>query len=145
CHFHYEDKMKSPVRLLLLGLAAAAAMVAPVVAAEMTATANANVRSAPGGAVIGLVQRGERVEVDRCGGGWCELADGGFVSSSLLRSGDAPELGISIGPGGVGISIGTPQPPARRPDRDRPRPPAFEPDLAEVCFYARANFRGESF
>jgi uncharacterized protein YraI len=138
--------MRKHTRKLLLNFATAVAIAATATvvlvpaaafAAPMTATTNANVRASPGGPVIGTLQRGSTVEVDGCGGGWCELEEGGFVSSSLLSSGGDVGVGISIGSGGVGISIGTPRPPIIDDDDDF--------DVSEVCFFERTNYRGDSF
>ncbi|MHB1111107.1 MAG: SH3 domain-containing protein [Devosia sp.] len=136
--------MKRQTRKLLLNLATAVAIAATATvvlapaaafAAAMTATTNANVRATPGGPVIGTLRRGTTVEVLACGAGWCELDEGGFVSSSLLRSGRGVGFGISIGTGGVGISIGTPRPPIVDDDFD----------VGEVCFFERTRYRGDSF
>lgn len=140
--------MKNQTRKLLLNLATAVAIAATATvvfvpaaafAAAMTATTNANVRASPGGPVVGVLPRGTTVEVLDCGGGWCELEAGGFVSSSLLRSGGEVGVGISIGTGGFGISIGTPRPPVVIDDDDD------EFDIGEVCFYERTRYRGDSF
>jgi hypothetical protein len=123
-----------------IAIAATATLVfvpAAAFAAAMTATTNANVRASPGGPVIGTLRRGTTVEVLDCGGGWCELDDGGFVSSSLLSSGSGVGIGITIGPGGPSISIGTPRPPIVDDDDGD--------DLGEVCFYSRTGYRGNSF
>lgn len=137
--------MKRQTQKLLLNLATAVAIAATAtvvfapaaaLAAAMTATTNANVRANPGGPVIGTLRRGATVDVVSCGGGWCELDEGGFVSSSLLRSGASVGVGISIGPGGVGFSIGTPRPPIVEEDNF---------DVGEVCFFERTRYRGDSF
>jgi hypothetical protein len=144
--------MKRQTRTLLLNLATgiALAMTAAVVltptmtmAAPATATTNANVRAAPSTSarVIGVLQRGDVVDAD-CGGGWCELADGGFVSSSLLAIGGGrgrPDVGvgISVGPGGISIGVGTPGRPGR--------PGPIVIGDGEVCFFERTRSRGDSF
>lgn len=139
--------MKRQTRKLLLNLATAVAIAATATvvfvpaaafAAAMTATTNANVRASPGGPVVGVLPRGTTVEVLACGGGWCELDEGGFVSSGLLRAGGDVGFGISIGSGGVGISIGTPRPPIVDEDED-------DFDIGDVCFYERTRYRGDSF
>lgn len=147
--------MKRQTRTLLLNIATgiALAMTAAVVmtptmtmAAPATATTNANVRAAPsaGARVLYVLQRGDVVDAD-CGGGWCELADGGFVSSSLLAigggGGSDVGVGISVGPGGVSIGVG-------RPGRPGPGPIEIDPDdedFGEACFFERSRYRGDSF
>lgn len=142
--------MKRHTRKLLLNLATAVAIAATATvvfvpaaafAAAMTATTNANVRASPGGPVVGTLPRGTTVEVVACGGGWCELDEGGFVSSRLLRSRGDVGVGISIGTGGFGISIGTPRPPIIIDDDDDDD----DFGIGEVCFYERTRYRGDSF
>lgn len=139
--------MKSNFHRLLINLATAVAVAATAavtftpaaLAASATATTNANIRNAPGGAVVGLLRRGETVDILGCGGGWCELDDGGFVAASLLRrdGGSDVGVGISIGSGGVSVGIGV--------GGGRP---VYEDDddyMGEVCFFERTRYRGDSF
>lgn len=142
--------MQNTIRRLLLNLATAVAVAATAtaaftpaaLAASATATTNANIRNAPGGAVVGTLRRGETVDILGCGGGWCELDEGGFVAASLLRrdggSGSDVGVGISIGSGGVSVGIGV--------GGGRP---VYEDDdddyLGEVCFFERSRYRGDSF
>lgn len=152
--------MQKTFRKLMLGLAAglaivtsAAIVLTPAVAnaAPATATAPVNVRSGPGPSygVIDQLQRGQRVDINRCAGSWCEVdyAGGdGWVSANYLSrggtSGGKPDVGfgISVGPGGVSVGIGVgngPRPPFR--------PPVVDPRFGEVCFYERTRYRGASF
>ncbi|RUT34990.1 hypothetical protein EMQ25_03280 [Arsenicitalea aurantiaca] len=123
-----------------------------------TATAPVNVRSGPGTGfgIVDSLRRGERVDIDRCQGSWCYIyQDGpsGWVSADYLsRSGSPGQLlgpvagpdagvGISVGPGGVSIGIGTGRPGPGRP------PVVVEPPryVGEVCFYDERRFRGSEF
>ncbi|AKR56523.1 hypothetical protein GCM10011321_02210 [Youhaiella tibetensis] len=153
------------LRTALAGLAIAAAGVFTLLpsvasAAPATATSNVNVRSTPGGAVVGVLGSGERVDMQQCQGSWCYIEGrnlSGWVSSNYLSTGRGgggpqvigpanpnPNFGISVGPGGVSIGIG--QPPVRPiPPRPGPRPPAPRPSFGEVCFYENPGMRGRSF
>lgn len=152
------------LRNALAGLAIAAAGVFTLLpslasAAPATATSNVNVRSAPGGAVVGVLGVGQNVDMQQCQGTWCYIVGrniSGWVSSSYLSAGGggsqvigpvnptpAPNFGISVGPGGVSIGVG--QPPMRPvPPRPGPRPPMPKPTY-EVCFYENPGLRGRSF
>lgn len=148
--------MKRQTRQMLLNIATGVALAmtaavvftpAAVMAAEATATANANVRSAPStsGRIIGTLRRGDVVDVD-CGAGWCELDQGGYVSASLLSvsgSSGRPNVGVgvTIGNGGISIGIGTPGRPGPRPGPG----PIVIGDDSEVCFFDRTRYRGASF
>ncbi|GHA16834.1 hypothetical protein GCM10007989_10010 [Devosia pacifica] len=148
--------MRRQTRKMLLNLftgmavaATAAVVFLPAAqAAPATASANVNVRSGPGGSygVVDVLQRGQRVEVDRCQGSWCYVVKpgpDGWVSSNYLggvgggstggsSSGSGPSInfGFSIGPDGPDVQIGTGRP---------------APRVTEVCFYDRTNYRGEEF
>jgi uncharacterized protein YraI len=126
-------------------------------AAPGTVTSNVNVRSGPGGsyAVVDTVRSGTNVDVQQCEGSWCYIAKpgpDGWVSAQYLSANGRPvnsgqpglSFGFSTGPGGPQINIGVgndrnppglPRPPA---------PPVYEEEFAEVCFYDRTRFRGES-
>ena len=152
--------MQTTFRKLMLGRAAGLAFAttaaivltpAAAIAAPATATAPVNVRSGPGPSygVVDQLQRGQRVDVGRCAGSWCEIDyDGGdgWVSANYLSrggsSGGNPDVGfgISVGPGGVSVGIGvgnSPRPPIR--------PPVVDTGFGEVCFYERTRYRGASF
>ena len=159
------------VRTALAGLAIAATglfalLPSAASAAPATATSNVNVRSAPGGAVVGVLGSGQRVDMQQCQGTWCYVVGrdiSGWVSSSYLSSAGggsqvigpanpSPNFGISVGPGGVSIGVG--QPPVRPlPPRPGPgfgpgpgpRPPIPQPSFGEVCFYESPGLRGRSF
>lgn len=149
------------LRNALAGLAIAAAGVFTLLpslasAAPATATSNVNVRSAPGGAVVGVLGVGQNVDMQQCQGTWCYIVGrniSGWVSSSYLSAGGggggsqvigpvnptpAPNFGISVGPGGVSIGVG--QPPMRPGPGPRPPKPRYE-----VCFYENPGLRGRSF
>lgn len=129
-------------------LLAAAAL--PGIAQAATATASVNVRSGPGTgyAVVDTLRAGQRVEVDRCTGGWCfveKSGPDGWVSARYLSdtgsgSGSTrPDVDVSIGFAVPGFSFqigngGFNFIPGRPIGRD-----------AEVCFYERPNYRGASF
>jgi uncharacterized protein YraI len=126
-------------------------------AAPGTVTSNVNVRSGPGGnyGVVDTVRSGTAVDVQQCEGSWCYIAKpgpDGWVSAQFLSAGGRPvnsgqpglSFGFSTGPGGpqINIGVGNDRNPPGRPGR--PVPPIIEEDLAEVCFYDRTRFRGES-
>lgn len=166
-----KRQMAKTLRTALAGLALAAAgmfTLLPSVAsaAPATATSNVNVRSSPGGAVVGVLSSGQRVDMQDCRGTWCYIVGrnvSGWVSSNYLsRSGGGgggnqvigpvnpdPNFGISVGPGGVSIGIGQPPVPPVRPIPPRPgpgpRPPMPQPNFGEVCFYESPGLRGRSF
>lgn len=145
------------VRALFMAaaLAVAGLPVATASAAEATATTAVNVRSGPSTSyrVVGVLERGERVQVDRCTDSWCEVsrrgADG-WVSSRYLSISDRtpsrpprgepnPDIGFCIDTPEFSFGINCDDDDARpgRPDR---------PDrTAQVCFYEHTNFRGRSF
>jgi len=118
-------------------------------AAPATATTAVNVRSGPGSsnAVVGSLAAGERVEMGRCTGGWCQITrrgTNGWVYSQYLsaHSGGSrpspspqPDAGFCISTPNLSFGINcTPPPVASRPGSwDR------------VCFYEHENFRGRSF
>jgi len=136
-----------------IGAALIGALLLPSLAFGATATTNVNVRAQPvNGAVVDVLRPGQQVEIDRCqSNGWCYVRkDGpdGWVSSRYLTNDDdrpspppsrpdvdvnigfsIPGFSFQIGNGGFDIRPGRPG----RPGRD------------EVCFYERANFRGDSF
>jgi uncharacterized protein YraI len=143
-----------------IAVAAAAAMVflPAAQAAPGTATSNVNVRQGPGTsyAVVNTLRRGDQVDVQRCDGSWCYVVGRnamGWVSSSYLAASGRPvnpsnpglSFGFTIGgPNGpqINIGVGNQNPP--RPQPPRPRPPVVQP-TAEVCFFDRTSFRGQSF
>jgi uncharacterized protein YraI len=137
-----------------LGAALLGLMLFPSLAQAATATTTVNVRNAPvNGAVVDVLRPGQQVDIDRCqSNGWCYVTKSGpdgWVSSTYLSNDDGgpaparpsrPDVDVSvgfsvpgfsfqIGNGGFDIRPGRPG----RPGRD------------EVCFYERANFRGDSF
>jgi len=146
--------------IAMLGAVLLGALVAPAVAlaAPATATTTVNVRNAPGnGAVIGVLSAGERVDADRCSGGWCFVSwrgPNGWVSANYLRIGGSgpvrpvpsspsgpsrPDINLGFSVPGFSFQIGNggfdgrPGRPGRPGGRD------------QVCFYEDNNFRGGSF
>src|SRR5690606_21757915 len=164
--------MNRHTRKMLLNIATGVAVAATAAvvflpaayAAPGTVTSNVNVRSGPGTnyAVVDTARRGETVDVQRCQGSWCYIVKSGpdgWVSSNYLSAGGgAPvnpsqpglSFGFQVGPDGPSFNFGVgpqpSQPPVIRPQP--PRPPVVRPQpprQAEVCFYDRSRFRGDSF
>ncbi|NMA98008.1 MAG: SH3 domain-containing protein [Phyllobacteriaceae bacterium] len=157
---------------LATGVAVAAAAVVMFLpaaqAAPGTVTTNVNVRSGPGTnySVVNVLQRGTAVDVQQCQSSWCYVqtrGTNGWVSANYLSAGGRPvnpsqpglSFGFTIGgPDGPQINIGVgnqvqPQPPRPQPPRPGPRPPQPWPPVvqptAEVCFFERTQYRGDSF
>jgi uncharacterized protein YraI len=150
--------------------AAAVVMFLPAAqAAPGTITTNVNVRSGPGTnySVVNVLQRGTSVDVQQCQSSWCYVqtrGTSGWVSANYLsggtsgnNSGNSGQPSINFGinvPGGPSINFGVgnqaqPQPPRPQPPRPGPRPPQPWPPVvqptAEVCFFDRTQYRGDSF
>ena len=148
-------------------VAAAAALVflPAAQAAPGVVTSNVNVRSGPGTnyAVVQAIPGGTAVDVQRCDGGFCYVEGrrvSGWVSAQFLSAGGRPvnpgnpgvSFGFSVGgPGGPNINIGVGNGnngpfPGNGPGPRPPRPPVYQPPMAdaEVCFYDRTRFRGDS-
>jgi len=92
------------------------------------ATANVNIRRGPGTnhPVVGVLQRGDSVNIERCSNGWClidQRGPTGWVSQNYLRR--VVDTGRPGGGGGGGIGPG--------------------PSNRQACFYESPNFRGRSF
>ena len=118
------------------------------VSGNARATAALNVRSGPGirYRAVDVLDRGERVQVERCQSGWCRIrhdgADGWVSARYLSNAGgsddnqnDEPDINFSFNVPGFSFSIGN--------GADfRPRP--GQPD-GQVCFYEDYNYRGASF
>lgn len=99
-----------------------------------TASSPVNVRYTPGGAKVGVLYRGEQVEVLKCTGGWCLISHpgpDGWVSQDYLEFDDFGDDGIEDE---VVIDLGDD---FEGDDEDE--------EVAEICFYDKANFRGDSF
>src|SRR5690606_18048961 len=124
-------------------------------AAPGTVTTNVNVRSGPGTsyAVVDVARAGQQVDVQQCQGSWCYISKpgpDGWVSANYLRGGvtsgtnpGQPSINFGINvPGGPSINFGVGNQP--QPPRPGPRPPVVSP-FAEVCFFDRTRFRGDSF
>lgn len=97
-------------------------------AAPGVATGNVNVRSGPGTgyAVVDVLRRGERVDVEYCRGNWCfveKRGPDGWVSANYLRTGRGHSGGgYSAGPGfSFEFNFGNAPPP--RPQHPRPPRP----------------------
>lgn len=138
----------------IFGVALLAALLAPTLAfaQSATATTSVNVRNAPRtGAVVAVLQPGERVDIDRCDSGWCFVnrsGPDGWVSANYLNMGGGggstivsparPNINLGFSVPGFSFQIGNggfdlrPDRPFRPGNRDR------------VCFYERSNFRGNS-
>ena len=98
-----------------------------------TASSPVNVRSTPHGAKVGVLYRGEQVEVVKCAGGWCLISHpgpDGWVSQDFLAFDDFGDDGFDDEEDDIDLGGGF--------EED-------EEEIAEVCFYDRANFKGESF
>ena len=125
------------VKSFLAAAAAALCLAAGTGAAladSATATSPVNVRYTPGGAKVGVLYRGEEVEVRKCIGGWCLISHpgpDGWVSQDYLEFADFGDDGLEDE---VVIDLG-----------DDGGFPDDEADVAEVCFYDKANFGGSSF
>jgi hypothetical protein len=156
--------MNRHTRKMVLNLATGIAVAATALvvflpaanAAPGTITSNVNVRSGPGTgyAVVDVARSGTNVDVQRCEGSWCYISKpgpDGWVSASYLSAGGGAvnpqqpglSFGFSTGPGGPTFNFGIGQ----QPQRPGPRPPIVrpEPRFAEVCFFDRTRFRGDSF
>ena len=162
--------MNRQTRKMLLNLATGIAVAAAAAlvflpatqAAPGVVTSNVNVRSGPGTnyAVVTAIPSGTQVDVQRCDGGYCYVEGrrvSGWVSAQYLSAGGRPvnpgnpglSFGFSVGgPGGpnINIGVGNNNGPGPRPfpgNGPGPRPPVYQND-AEVCFYDRTRFRGDS-
>jgi hypothetical protein len=99
-----------------------------------TASSPVNVRYTPGGAKVGVLYRGEEVEVLKCTGGWCLISHpgpDGWVSEDYLEFTDFGDDGFEDE---VVIDLG-----------DDGFEDDEEEEVAEVCFYDKANFGGDTF
>lgn len=162
-HRQTRKKLLNIVTGVAVAAAAAVVFLPAAQAAPGTATSNVNVRQGPGTsyAVTSTLRRGDIVDVQQCQGSWCYVQGRGFagwVSASYLSAGGTPvnpsnpglSFGFTIGgPNGPNISIGVGNQPQPQPPRPGPRPPVVQPPVvqptAEVCFYDRTNYRGQSF
>lgn len=140
-------------------------------AAPGTVTTTVNVRQGPSTntPVVGTVVAGTTIDIGDCQGDFCFIdqfgGEDGYVSAQFIVRGEPAqsgtggnaagggnqngELGIIVGPDGVFIGGGTGGDGRRGDGRGRDRDDDFEDDepgfAAEVCFYDRTRFRGESF
>lgn len=152
---------------MAVALAAVAVFLPAAQAAPGVVTSNVNVRSGPGTdyGVVDTIARGTQVDVQRCQGSWCyveKAGPDGWISASYLSAGGRPvnpnqpglSFGFTIGPDGPSFDFGVGRPPITQPQRP-PRPPFGRPPFDrpvplptpvadEVCFFERANFRGDS-
>ncbi len=144
--------------MTILGAALLGALLFPSIAFGATATTTVNVRNAPvNGAVVDVLRPGQQVEIDRCNSaGWCYVnkeGPDGWVSSAYLSNDDAPsrpgrpdrpdrpDVDVNIGFSVPGFSFQIGNGGFDRPGR--PGRPGGNRD--QVCFYERADFRGDSF
>lgn len=125
------------VKLLLAASAAALCLCAGVGAAlaeTASATSAVNIRITPGGAKVGFLYPGEQVEVIKCGGGWCAITHpgpDGWVNQAYLTFDQEDDFGDDFDDeDGFGD------------DEDFGDD---EEEIAEVCFYDKVNFGGQSF
>lgn len=145
----------SPMKIAALVGATLATLIFAAPAQAATANANVNVRSGPGTdyRVVDVLRRGDRADIVRRSGGWCQVekpGPDGWVSCRYL-SDDRGGGGIVIGGGdrgpdvdiefsipGFSFSIGS-----GRGDFDFGRPD--RPRRGEVCFYEHTDYRGSRF
>ena len=112
------------------------------------ATVALNVRSGPGTGyrAVDVLDRGERVQVERCQSGWCRInhnGPDGWVSARYLANAsgggnnqsDGPDVNFSISTPNFSFSIGNGGSFDPRPGRPS----------GEVCFYEHFDYRGASF
>ncbi|MBB4053448.1 uncharacterized protein YraI [Devosia subaequoris] len=112
------------------------------------ATVALNVRSGPGTGyrAVDVLDRGERVQVERCQSGWCRInhnGPDGWVSARYLANvsgggnnqSDGPDVNFSISTPNFSFSIGNGGSFDPRPGRPS----------GEVCFYEHFDYRGASF
>jgi uncharacterized protein YraI len=144
--------MKRQTRAILLNaftgiaIAATAALVLlPTVAsaAPGSATAFVNVRAQ----VVNTLNAGETVDIQECQGAWCYVVaagNDGWVAARFLSNqpGGSVNFGIT-GPNGNTIQFGVNVPAPNNPPPVVDDEPIF--DDAEVCFYSRSQYRGNSF
>lgn len=131
--------------VLVAGLFGASA----AMAAEATANVSLNVRAGPGTgySVVDVLYDGERVTVERCSGGWCEISHrgpDGWVSARYLTIYDGtvptrpapsePDIGFCVDAPNFSFGINC------DPGRSRPARPR-----SEVCFYEDYGYSGRSF
>ncbi|MHA6300242.1 SH3 domain-containing protein [Devosia sp. CAU 1758] len=120
------------------------------ISGDARATVSLNVRSGPGVRyrAVDVLDRGERVEVERCQSGWCRISHSGpdgWVSARYLSNtgggssggdrNDGPDIGFSISTPNFSFSIGNGGSFDPRPGRPS----------GEVCFYEDFDYRGASF
>ncbi|WP_297110631.1 SH3 domain-containing protein [uncultured Devosia sp.] len=117
------------------------------VSGNARATAALNVRSGPGTGyrAIDVLDRGERVQVERCQSGWCRInhnGPDGWVSARYLSNAGGggqqsaePDVSFSFNVPGFSFSVGNGGDFQPRPGRPS----------GEVCFYEDYNYRGASF
>jgi uncharacterized protein YraI len=117
----FATKLAAAAGMAVLGLAAS---VGVAQAAPAYATGNVNVRSGPstGYAVVDVLRRGDRVDVERCRGSWCYVSKpgpNGWVSANYLSNYDDgyERPPIIVRPPPVIV-----RPPVYRPPHHWPRP-----------------------
>jgi hypothetical protein len=127
------------VKLFLAASAAAFCLCAGIggaLAESATAVKAVNIRTSPGGAKVGFLYPGEQVEVTKCGGGWCAITHpgpDGWVSQEFLTFDAEDDFDDEE---------------EFEDEDDVEEGDDFEEEeeeTAEVCFYDKANFSGESF
>jgi len=143
-------RLAATLALSLVGLFAGTTMVSAYPAAADTAL---NVRSGPGtdNDVVGVLQRGQVVEVIACEGNWCQVEDtslSGWASNRYLTpvepAPDTPEPASQPAPEpNVTITIETPD--FTFPVGNGERPGYRPVSAGQVCFFAEADYRGRQF
>lgn len=137
-------------KLILAGAAFMAAALLALPSQAAVATTNVNVRNAPNGAILDVMNRGEYADIVGRSGGWCEVErprgpDGWVACRYLAESSggrviigdDRPDVSFSFSIPGFSFFIGDP---------GFDRRPIFRPGLRDrVCFYEHVNYGGASF
>lgn len=140
--------------LIAAGTLAAAALFAVPAQAEFANT-NVNVRATPGGTIVDVLRQGERADVVRRSGGWCEVRKSGpdgWVACRYLSGGrggggggggiiidnDDADVSFSFSIPGFRFSIGD-------GGFDRPDRPGRPDRRDRVCFYEDVRFGGDQF
>lgn len=143
-----------PLLAIAAVILAIAAGVSPAFGYPAAATTALNVRSGAGTQFdsIGVLQRGQVVDVHECAGNWCLVEDGGlrgWASARYLEAleeeaaPESPAPAVPAAEPNVTVTIETPDFTFAVGHGDRPgyRPPSS----GQVCFFDRDNFRGRRF
>ena len=148
---HNSQKIRKIAAASALAAATLVVLTSVSFAAPGAITSNVNVRQGPSTSsqALGIIRAGTVVDVRDCRGGFCFVdqrqGPDGYVSADFINGGTtggarSPGVGLQVGPGGVQIQVG----PGGRPPRDLEEDDEEE-SVAEVCFFDRTRFRGDSF